>query len=236
LRARKQDFENLEWTAGDQYGVGEGNGEKVCGECRGVCVRNGLLAAEELRTKMQAWCSPTEFDEFYRQAREILHGAMLFGNEGRFVREAYIASYMCKMKHAERVKLSAVDPPDFVLKINGREAGFESTEVMDPSRRRHDEYKSPERLTDFPVEKWIEGANKSGLWIGDVVQKKLAKNYPADLSLVVYLNFGEFGIRHAQVINSFADATKIAAEKFNEVWVLWKEKGYLVWKDGACQI
>jgi antitoxin StbD len=186
--------------------------------------------------KLQAWCNPSEFYIHYRQADGLFGSVALFGNKGRFVREAYVAFYICKAKNADRVRLSAVNRPDFLLEINGHEVSFESTEVLDPSRKRHSEYKSTNGLPRASVKKWIEDANNSSSWIAEAVEKKCAKNYPSNISLVVYLNFSEFGIRHAQVVSGFAAATEAAANKFEEVWVLWNEKGYLVWKDGTCQI
>jgi len=61
---------------------------------------------------------------------------------------------------------------------------------------------------------------------------KAAKKYRGRASLLIYLNISDFGTHHSETVASFSDATAPAKDAFREIWVLWKDRAYAVWKDG----
>jgi hypothetical protein len=47
------------------------------------------------------------------------------------------------------------------------------------------------------------------------------------------LNIPSFGARYEETIASFPQSTAPAKDAFSEVWVLWNDRAYAVWRDGA---
>jgi hypothetical protein len=113
--------------------------------------------------------------------------------------------------------------------LSGRKLGLEyRTNQWEPDQRG---YRS--RLLHDPVEAWIERAEQAPVVLRDASVRKLAKRYAAKpSSLVIYLNISEFGIRQREIEACMPSSTAIAKDAFKDIWVLWKDRAYLTWRNG----
>lgn len=151
------------------------------------------------------------------------------------LRDAWIAAKFGEIRQAEQVRLVADVWPDFELRRNERIESYEAVEADDPERRRGDEYRQladPLVVEYDPVEDWAARAEQAPIWLDTACRKKAGKRYAARANLVIYLNLSENGIRQKEIEDCFASATSAAKEGFDSVWVLWKDRAYLVWKGG----
>ena len=82
------------------------------------------------------------------------------------------------------------------------------------------------------MEDWIARVEQAPAWLEAACRNKADKRYGARANLVIYLNLSEYGIRQTEVGSSFLSATSAVKDSFDAVWVLWKERAYLVWKSG----
>jgi hypothetical protein len=169
------------------------------------------------------------------RTNDVLGSFNFFAQGGLgFLRDAYVAAEFATARQARHVRLIDDEWPDFEIDIDGQIHRFEATEADNPSRRRTDEYRnSADGLKDYPVEEWIANADSAPRWLEFACQKKAAKKYSSYVSLVIYLNLVEFGIRHKEVISSFPQATAAAHESFHEVWILWNGRAYCAFQPGG---
>jgi hypothetical protein len=106
---------------------------------------------------------------------------------------------------------------DFDLELNGTPYPFQVTEVMEPGRRRGDEYRNGApvgaRADDIEA-----GTARGAEWIRAALETKLTKHYAGveRLNLLVYLNFAGRNQQFAHVRAVCA----AAAEQFGSVWLL----------------
>jgi hypothetical protein len=82
---------------------------------------------------------------------------------------------------------------DFFLDIGGKSYPFQVTELMEPGRRRGDEYcgGGSAKTQD---EDWSEGTARGPVWVRAAIERKLRKKYAGTvhLNLLVYLNFAAY--------------------------------------------
>ena len=190
------------------------------------------------RAALERWQRPEEMLRHYEEIRGAMTGEEFFNQPGiQFVRDAWAAATLGTARSAEEVRLIPEPErwPDFALRRNGMTEQWEVTEADIPGRRRGEEYQYDPLIPgdralglDHP-ENYIARAERAPEAIRAACTKKAAKNYSSSVSLLVYLNISDFGARHEQVVSSFPDATRAAKDKFNEVWVLWKNCAYRVW-------
>jgi hypothetical protein len=187
-----------------------------------------------LKRHYAEWRTPEELSLLVDETMDRLGSADLFKQPGlAFVRDAWIAAAFGKRRNADRVRLIDDTWPDFELMIGGQTEAFEAVEADDPQRRRGDEYETNTgRLTPDRVEDWIARAEQASAWLTGACAKKVGKRYAKRENLVIYLNLGEYGIRQKEVEGCFESATAAAKDAFDAVWVLWKERAYLVWRGG----
>jgi hypothetical protein len=186
------------------------------------------------KEKLFKWQKPKSMARLVDELMNEVGSEHLFNQGGLgFLRDAWIAAEFAKARSAEFVSLIDDVWPDFRLRIGRTEELFEAVEADDPSRRRGEEYRNLSgELEDDPVEDWIARAEQAPDWIRRACRKKLDKHYGSKPNLVVYLNMTEYGIRHKEVEACFPLATSIVKNCFQEVWILWNNFAYPVWKDG----
>jgi hypothetical protein len=106
---------------------------------------------------------------------------------------------------------------DFFLEVGGTRYPFQVTELMEPGRRRGDEYRGggAERTRD---EDWSEGTEHGPAWIRTAIELKNKKKYAgaATLNLLVYLNFAAY----EQAYEGIQAECAQAAPGFASVWLL----------------
>jgi ribosomal protein L39E len=115
---------------------------------------------------------------------------------------------------------------------------WEFTEVDNPRRRRGQEMRRVEALRaagkstskSVPIDRLTKQAERVPGWIRKRCKEKVAKHYSGRADLLIYLNWSEFGVRHAEIERTFSVATASAKEAFTEVWILWKDRLYRTWR------
>ena len=105
---------------------------------------------------------------------------------------------------------------DFDLQVNGVSYPFQITEVLEPERRRGDEYRNG--LPPVRADDWSRGSELGPSWVRAALEKKLMKQYAgADrLNLLAYLNFGAWQQQYVDIRNECANVSK----HFASVWLL----------------
>ncbi len=157
----------------------------------------------------------------------------LFNQSGlTFLTDALTAAEFGQLRQAEQVRLVDDVWPDFELRIGGRVEQFEAVEADDPDRKRGDEYKNDTGEAQVEKRSLRQTADLIPIWLAIACQKKADKHYGSRANLVVYLNASDYGIRQKETEQAFPDATSAVKDCFNEVWVYWKRKAYLVWQGG----
>jgi len=106
---------------------------------------------------------------------------------------------------------------DFELEIDKTRHPFQITEVMEPGRRRSDEY----RDCDTPAVRHddIERGTQFGCeWVRDAIQLKVNKRYAGanQLNVLAYVNFAGRNQQYLQLRDTCAEV----ATHFASVWVL----------------
>lgn len=186
----------------------------------------------ELERRLARWQAPEAMSRLVERTMGQIGSAVLFNQAGlALLRDAWIAADFAQVRNADQVRLVADNWPDFEIKIDGRMEVFEAVEAGDPERRRGEEYRRGINRDDEEKD-WIARAEQAPAWLEAACRKKTNKRYSKQVSLVVYLNLSEFGIRQREIESCFSSATTVAKQSFDEVWVLWKKQAYLVWKGG----
>lgn len=168
--------------------------------------------------------------------------------DGRVGREGYVASAFAILTNALKVRLG--DAPDCeILTGDGKVLAYEISEAMEPGRARTREYadnKARLAAGGSRVERAefisVEAACSS---LREIAEKKVAKAtkpgsaYQKTWGLLIYFNPGFVGDANESADSArlkvearMADDVEIAKSYFSEVWVLWHERLYLLWKDG----
>ena len=182
---------------------------------------------------MSQWRSPREMNEYVDELMAAAGSKALFNKPGTtFILEAWIAGHFANVVGATTVRLIDDQWPDLEVRLNDNLIRFEAIEADVPGRKRGDEYRQPPKMVEDPVEDWIARAEAVPGALQTAVRKKQAKLYSKHENLLIYLNIGEYGIRHREIISAFPDATKDARDIFKSVWILWKEQAFEVWRDG----
>jgi hypothetical protein len=202
------------------------------------------LSGEEIaaaKARLSAWRTAEDMLAHANRLNDRMGAVDFFNQPGvSFIREAWGASTFAAPAHADRVRLTNSTRPDFELLFGARMEPFEFTEADEPGRQRGLEYWRTAALSrpgeplveDDPVENWIERAEQVPIALCEVARKKAAKGYAPGTSLLILLNINEFGIRQTEIEACFADATSCAKDRFESVWVLWKERACGVWRRG----
>jgi len=194
------------------------------------------MSAETLDSHLQwmsQWRPPGDMNEYVHELMNSVGSKALFNKSGTtFILEAWIAGHFANVVGATTVRLIDDQWPDFELRLNENLIRFETTEADVPGRKRGDEYRQSPQMMEDPVEDWIARAEAVPGALKTAVRKKKAKLYSKHENLLIYLNIGEYGIRHREIIAAFPDATKDARDIFKSVWILWKQQAFEVWRDG----
>lgn len=148
-----------------------------------------------------------------------------------FLRDAWTAARVASALSADQVRLVPGARPDFEIRTSGRIQQFEATEADRDGRRRGDEPDDLEFQPD-PVEEWRKRFEAIPSALDRVVTKKLGKNYPPDVGLVVYVNLGCYGAYVEEGIPILRGGTAPAKDKFKVVLVMWEGTLYKFWEDG----
>jgi len=167
---------------------------------------------EALLAKYRAIRETISDQEFFRSPRH--QKTMEIWCAAHFAR-AY-SSYV----HACNVLIDDTDVQtdvDFELELAGTIHPFQVTEVMEPGRRRGDEYRddapSGARADDIEL-----GTRMGAEWVRTALERKLSKNYAAmdRLNLLTYLNFAGRNQEYVALRHACLEVSK----RFASVWLL----------------
>ncbi|WP_323794740.1 hypothetical protein [Nisaea sp.] len=204
-----------------------------------LSVRIGPDELRRIQDELVVWRSPEEFAAVWESIAERVPPETLFNQGGlAFLRDAYVASVFGTTSGLPISKIHLVDDqwPDFEIKLsNGIVQQFEMVEADQPGRRRGVEYLGVrddevdlENVDLEPLPTPKEAVQNTCDWLRNAVARKLAKSYSDPVNLAIYLNLEDWGGVHAQVIASFAGATRAGTGRFESIWVIWKKHAYRV--------
>jgi hypothetical protein len=148
-----------------------------------------------------------------------------------FLRDAWIAGRVAMALSSDSVRLVSAERPDFEIACEGKIQQFEATEADMDGRRRGDE---PQQLglQPDPVENWRKRFEAIPAALDCVVAKKLGKQYPPSVGLVIYVNLGCYGAYVDEGLPILRQGTAPAKDKFKLVLVMWEGILYKFWENG----
>jgi hypothetical protein len=182
----------------------------------------------DLSNSLTAWQSPDSLLEAAEQVLQTIGCPDIFmRNEAKPAREAYCAAKFAQLAawHNDVEVRLGVDPrgPDFFLRTGRGEMAFELTEILEPSRRRGEEYR---RLYEQGGEEITLGGDpkiENDLLLDvlpSAVEKKAAKQYIPMRSLLLYPQFGWPSIlRSAPALRILHENVKPFSSRFLSVWI-----------------
>lgn len=184
---------------------------------------------------LTSWRPPEEMEQYVASVNDYMDSVDFFCQPGtQFLRDAWLAAQFAKHRRLHRVRL--VPPelqwPDFeVQSIDGKIERVECVEADVPGRRRNDEYTDKKKNSDeawslTSPEDWSKDADTIPYALRTASQKKAEKNYNGLVSLMIYLNINEYGIKQKEVEACMQESVGQAREKFEKVYILWKNKLY----------
>ncbi|WP_370205309.1 hypothetical protein [Bradyrhizobium diazoefficiens] len=195
-------------------------------------IRIPKTTLEEWRAELSIW---TGADAFRNRVDEIvrpLARETFFGQAGlAFLRDAWVAGRVATAFSCDLVRLSPTQRPDFEIQTDGLIQQFEATEADQDGRRRGDETDSSDPLPD-PVERWRERFEAIPTALARVVAKKIEKQYPPGIGLVIYVNLGCYGAYVDEGLPILQSGTAAAKDKFSVVLVIWEGTIYKLWEGG----
>ena len=170
----------------------------------------------ELKRSVADWQTPEAMGSIV----DPIPSDVLFNQAGlEFLRDASVASMFGRVRQVEHVRCVDDLWPDLELRSNGIVERFEAVEVLDPERRRGDEYRNISgELVHISMDKMIADAEAAPSWIAAACRKKVDKRYAGCANLIIYMNISEFGFRDDEFRRSLLTATeesrKIASDRF----------------------
>lgn len=187
----------------------------------------------EAQRWFECWRATSEFSNRYWTIRRLASPRIEFTRrEAKWLLEAYLLLKFAKLKHLKRIRLNRNDPPDAYYADHHRVVPIEITEVLEPGRRRGNEYPDDEpRVEDDPVEDWFKRAGSIPGALSDGLNKKKRKKYAAETELLIYLNISEWGIEQTAIEHQIRYTLSLSTEPFSKIHILWK--GKLFSSDGA---
>jgi len=188
-------------------------------------------ALDAWRSELSNWTQPASFRSRVDEICLAIPRKVFFRQAGlTFLRDAWIASRVADALSSESVRLVSSERPDFEIRNAGEVDGFEATEADMGERRRGTE---PDTLCPQPdpVENWRKRFEGIPTALNRVIAKKLRKDYPPHVSLVVYVNLGCYGAFVREGLPVLRQGTSLAKDKFRRVFALWEGALYKFWQD-----
>jgi hypothetical protein len=180
------------------------------------------------RLKLTEWRSPADFRIVVQALHRRCTSHDFFNEPGlQFLRDGWIlAEFAIRYRGVERVRIAdrKEDWPDGYVSIEGQDKKIEATSVISRGRRLGDEYKFSKNRRPDSVEHWLARAEDLGGALEKVICQKVEKGYGSSVTLVVYLNISEYGIRLGQCRNAIHDVKQRYLGCFVDLHVLWKDE------------
>jgi hypothetical protein len=190
------------------------------------------VALSKARTTLAEWQPPEAFVRNVEEVGGLIESALLFNKSNvNFLLDAMALAEFIKLRPAEMVRLagSREQWPDGFTGTPRAFTPVEITEVMEPGRKRGDEYRranqNKEPEPDRPAD-WRARAEKIPEALEDAIKKKVAKRYGSKPVLLVYLNISDYGLMQQETKAAIARLKKQYAGAFQEICVLWQDALY----------
>jgi hypothetical protein len=202
-----------------------------------------LTRAERKRweERFARWHTPAEMKSAVDELHSRVNSDVLFNQAGlNFAFEAWIAAKFATARGVAAVRLIADQWPDIEIRnAAGNVERFEAVEADVPGRERGKEYKETAEKRKRGESTWRHAPedmqDRSALVelaLRAAAKKKVQKRYGGRCSLIIMLNFGaEYG-DGAEAIGAILHSATEAASSFEEVWLLWRQDAYLLWRNG----
>jgi len=176
---------------------------------------------------------PFQFDHYYdpRELYQLVMSDYLdipdqdyFSERYKPLRETWCAAvfgigYATHLREC-KVSVNSDSFPDFFLKTNSNDFYMETTEVLAPGRRRHDEYRDPDRppVRMVPADQFDLDGTKSPEWVRSAIERKVRKYGVGARSthLVVYVNIHAIGFD----LRKIREACSEYEASFSSIWLL----------------
>jgi hypothetical protein len=181
------------------------------------------LTDEELHTGLNSLSklqTPAEFDRKVRELAQRVPTEKLWANRYKQLREAITLAGLCQHRQVKVVRMGE-DPPDAWLRFEGNEdEQVEITEVLEPGRKRGDEYRRGRAAASVfvPHSQLALRAESVASQLEKAIDAKAGK-YPFKPHLLIYLNFA-YGPAEPQVRAAIARMRTKYAGRFREIHVV----------------
>jgi hypothetical protein len=178
--------------------------------------------------ELAKWQAPEDFIEKVEAADQLLESAVLFNKASiNFLFDALVIAEFVKLRPPEKVRLA--DPreqwPDGFTGIPKAFNNIEVTEVMEPGRRRGDEYRpanmDKEPKPDRP-EDWRARGAQIPRALEAAIKKKIGKNYGVKPVLLIELNINDYGLLQKETVEAIARLKAQYVDSFQDICVIWK--------------
>jgi hypothetical protein len=185
-----------------------------------------MIAARKALTQ---WQTPEQFQAKVASFTPLIKSSTLFNkNSASFLLDAIPIAEFSKNRNIESLRLAeqVEQSNDGQFRNSGKATNIEVTEVMEPGRKRGDEYRvgrtAEEKVRDFDpcLGKTIATALSTG------IRKKAEKKYATRPLLLVYLNISTGGRLGNEVEAEIKKLKAEYADTFTEICVLWANKLY----------
>jgi hypothetical protein len=184
-----------------------------------------MIAARKALTQ---WQTPEQFQAKVSSFASLIKSSTLFNkNSAGFLLDAIPIAEFSKNRNIESLRLAeqVEQSNDGQFRNSGKATSIEVTEVMEPGRRRGDEYRigrAAEEVRDFDpsLGKTIATELSKG------IKKKAEKKYATKPLLLVYLNISTGGRLGNEVEAEIKKLKAEYADTFTEICVLWANKLY----------
>ena len=180
------------------------------------------------QTALAKWQSVESFIKEVEGIEGLVESALLFRKPSiNFLLDALVLAELVARRPTEQVRLASAQEqwPDGYLGQPKRFTNVEITEVMEPGRRRGDEYRKENQnkkpKPDRP-ENWRARAAQIPQALENAIKKKIDKNYAVKPILLIYLNIGDYGLMQEETKAAIAALKKKYADDFQEICVLWQ--------------
>lgn len=194
---------------------------------------------ESWRIRLEQEMSPDEMIRSVDELKDIVWAYMHVQAGLAFVRDAWTAGRFAQARAADAVRLWPGDRPDCELMLQGRRELFEIVEADQPGRQRSAEYRDLIRRRELGEreqveidEDWQSRAAMAPEMLRRAAIAKAAKGYDLDNGLIIHLNLMEHGFKAREVEAAMQPCTAAAKDAFREVWVLWQNAAYPLWRNG----
>ncbi len=184
-----------------------------------------LTAYREILT---VWHYSSHFQGIVEALGKRIPTPKLWGNRYKFAREAMtLAEFAKHSNNVTDVRLGN-DPPDGWLRLSGgKELAVEVTEVLEPDRKRGDEYRENQRanvddLTEEELDARIQTIEPQ---LEKAIESKVGK-YQFEPTLLIYLNIVDHGRAQERIEAAIARQKAKYSSSFADIHVIWKAKLY----------